>query len=164
MQATRLDAAEVEVARERFKKWGLTHVRTIALGAYRFPPKPENIAAAKKAAEEAGAMPLVQRFDYGDEIGFSEWLKPLKPEELKARFAEWQKKKRGKVNFETPISDAATSASNPALFVDSMEFYEDTAIDYVASQAVEIPKAFGSEASASFINGVLGSVSALAVE
>jgi hypothetical protein len=136
---------ELAIARERFEKRGLTIGRAYAVGEYRFMPTPENIAAAKKRVQDAGAMSLVQRFDYGDEIAFVEWLALLKPEELKAKFAEWQQKNRGKVSFDTPNSDAATAASDPQRYVDSLEFYTDAAVEKVASLAQEIPKELGSD-------------------
>ncbi len=136
---------ELAIARERFEKRGLTILPAYAVGEYRFMPTPENVAAAKKRVEEAGAMPLLRRFDYGDEIAFSEWLSLLKPEELKAKWTEWQQKKHGRVNFESPDSSAATSKSNPRLYVDSREFYEDAAIEKVASMAQEITKQMGTD-------------------
>ncbi|HVF11402.1 MAG TPA: hypothetical protein VNA16_11390, partial [Abditibacteriaceae bacterium] len=133
----------LEIARERFNKLGLKPNRSIALGAYRQTPTPENIALARKAAETNGILPYVQRFDYGDEIAFFEWLSPIQPDEMKARFAAWQKQHKGKVEFETPDSSAAAAVANPVLYVDSQRFYEDAAIEYVAQQAREIPRALG---------------------
>lgn len=145
LQPPKLDATVLTIGRERFQKWGLTPTRTLGVGAYRLYPTAENVAAAKKAIEEAGVQSLVHRFDYGDEIAFSEWLSLLKPEEIKAKFAEWQQKKHGKVRFDTPESSAATARSNPLLYVDSMEFYEDAAIEKVASLARDIPKQLGAD-------------------
>lgn len=144
-QPPAIDKPALAVARERFAKWGLTPSRSIAIGAYRLMPTPENVAAAKKAAVDAGVLPLVQRFDYGDEIGFGEWLGLLKPEEIKAKFAQWQQKKHGKVQFETPDSSAAASKANGQLFADSMEFYEDVSIAKVAELAQAIPQQLGPE-------------------
>jgi len=142
MHPPNLDTNILQVARERFAGWKLTPGRTLALGDYRFMPTAENVAKAKKAAENAGVLNLVQRFDYGDEIGFGEWLTLLKPEEIKPKFAEWQQEKFGKVKFETPNSAAGT---DPELYVDSMEFYEDVSIAKIAELAQEIPKQLGSE-------------------
>src|ERR1051325_9300287 len=47
-------AAELAIARERFQQRGLTIGRTFVLGEYRLMPTPENIAAAKKRAEDLG--------------------------------------------------------------------------------------------------------------
>ncbi len=138
-------ADHLAIARERFEKRGLTIGRTFVLGEYRFMPTPENIAVAKKRAEDLGVMPLINRFDYGDEIAFAEWLSLLTPEELKTKFAEWQQKRYGKVIFVTPDSSAAAAKSNPQLYVESREFYEDAAIEKVASMAQEIPKQLGAD-------------------
>jgi len=138
-------AEQLAIGRERFKQRGLEIGRTIVLGEYRCMPTPENIALKKKQAEDLGVLPLVHRFDYGDEIAFSEWLALLKPEELKTKFAEWQQKKHGKMNFDTPDSSAAAAKSNPQLYVDSREFYEEAAIAKVAELAQEIPKQLGAD-------------------
>lgn len=135
----------LEKARERFAERGLAPNRHIALGAYRNPPTPEAIKTARENAEKAGVLNLVQRFDYGDEIGFSEWLNPIKPEELNAKFVEWQQKKHGAAPFAKPDSSAQASKENPRLFFDSQQFYEEAAIEHVAEMAKELPKAFGPE-------------------
>lgn len=133
----------LQVARERFAARNLRPNRGIALGAYRLPPTPENIATARATAEKFGVLPLLQRFDYGDEIGFSEWLGPLKPDEMKADFAAWQLKKHGAARYGTPDSSAQAAQADPMLYADSQEFYEDAAIERVANMAREIPRAFG---------------------
>lgn len=145
MQAQTDIKPDLERARERFKEWGIAPNRSIAFGAYRQMPTPENVARVKKAAEENGLLPYVQRFDYGDEIAFSEWLAPIKADDMRARFAAWQKQHKGKVEFATPDSSAAAAQKDPVLYVDSQRFYEETAIDYVAGQAREIRKALGPE-------------------
>ncbi len=145
MQPPKLPMPALEVARERFAAWNLKPGRTIALGQYRFFPTPENIAATKQAAADAGVADLVHRFDYGDEIAFNEWLSLLKPEELTARWEQWQKARHGEIRHAKPDSRAATATADPTLFVDSMIFYEDTAIERVAELAAEIPKQLGPE-------------------
>jgi hypothetical protein len=72
-------------------------------------------------------------------------LGPLKPEEIKARFAAWQQKHHGAAKYEMPNSDAKTALADPVLYVDSLKFYEETAISTVADQAKAIPAALGSE-------------------
>ena len=134
----------LSLARERFAARDLVPTgRSISLGAYRSPPTPENIAKAKEIAERWDLLPRIQRFDYGDEIGFSEWLSPLTPEQLQARFATWQQEERGGVRFRTPDSSSAAAARDAVLYVDSQEFYEDTALSYVASLARRLPETFG---------------------
>lgn len=137
------DGTALDVVRERFKKWGQPLNRSVAIGAYRLAPTVENIAAAKKTAEDAGVLPYLQRFDYGDEIPMLEWLAPIKPDEMKARFVAWQKQGAGHAEFEAPDSGAGAATANPKLYVESQKFYEDTAISYVAAQAREIPKQLG---------------------
>ena len=138
-------AASLEVARERFAKWNQPLTRSIGVGAYRSPPTPENLALAKAIVEKNNLQGLLQRYDYGDEIAFFEWLKPLGEEELKTRFAAWQQKKHGAVRYQTPDSTSDAAAKDPILYADSQAFYEDAAIEYVASQAREIPKVLGPE-------------------
>ena len=136
---------QIEAAKLRFQQRGLQPNRSVALGKYRFSPTAENIAEAKKAAIDAGVLPLVQRFDYGDEIAFSEWLAPLTPEQIKDRFAVWQQRNNGKVAFETPDSSAKAAQENPILYVDSLKFYDEAAISSVAELAREIPKQLGAD-------------------
>ena len=132
-----------QVARERFDAWKLKPSKTLAIGAFRNFPTPENIDKAKVEAEIAGVSDWIGRFDYGDEISFSEWLKPIPDQELKARFVDWQQKRNGKVVWDAPDSSHLTARRDPNLFVDSMRFYEDTAIETVSTQASALPKVFG---------------------
>ena len=132
-----------DVARERFEKWSWQPNRAVALGAYRNFPTPENIETARAAAQKAGVLPDLQRFDYGDEISFAEWLKPIPQAEINARFARWQQEHNGKVQWETPDSRGVNAADNPELYVDSSRFYEETAIQSVAQQAKSIAPALG---------------------
>jgi len=133
----------LDVARERFQQWGLQPSRSIALGLYRQLPTAENVATAHDYAVKNGILPYVQRFDYGDEIAFSEWLTPIKDDEMATRFAAWQKQHKGAAKFAKPDSSTAAATANPELYVDSLKFYEETATSYVAGLAKEIPKAFG---------------------
>jgi hypothetical protein len=135
----------IAVAQQRFTTWGLVPARSIALGLYRNPPTPENIAKVKAAAEGAGVLPLLARFDYGDEISFSEWLESIPREEQIKRFVEWQQKRTGKAEFPKPNSNASTAANNPILYVDSLKFYDEAAINHVANQAKEVTAQLGDE-------------------
>lgn len=148
MQPPVLPEEELKIARERFKQWGLTPGRTIALGQYRWMPTPENIAATKKAAEDAKILPLVERFDYGDEIGFAEWLALLMPEqfkkvdgetgrklaedwkkdntaEWKKSFPVWQMKNYNNTDYPAPAFDAKTAETNAQWYVESVNYYLD---------------------------------------
>lgn len=75
-------AKTLDVARQRFDAWGLEPNRSVALGTYRNFPSPENQSRAQKLSESTGIKDLLQRFDYGDEIAFSEWLRLTKPEAM----------------------------------------------------------------------------------
>jgi len=134
--------ATVDIAKARFSQWGLQPNRGIALGAFRQAPTAENVKSTFDFAQQNGITQYVQRYDFGDEIGFTEWLSPLKDDELKTRFAAWQKQHGGS-SFPKPDSSAAAAASNPELYVDSLKFYEETATTYVAGLSSAIPKAFG---------------------
>lgn len=138
-------APGLEAAKAQFQKRGLALNRSIALGKYRMQPTAKNIADAKKFAEDAGIMPFIQRYDYGDEIAFSEWLSAFKADELQTMFAAWQQKHKGKVEWTVADSSAAAAEKDPRLYVDSLRFYEDASVEYVASQAKGIPEAFGSD-------------------
>ncbi len=148
MQPPTLPDEPLQVARERFAKWGLTPGRTIALGQYRWMPTTENIAATKKAAEDAKVLPLLQRFDYGDEIGFAEWLALFMPDqfkkvdndagrkladewtknntaEWKKSFPVWQMGIYNKVEFDTLAFDAKTAETNAQWYVESVNYYQE---------------------------------------
>jgi hypothetical protein len=144
-QPPKIDAEAIAVARERFQQWGLQPNRSIALGKYRQMPTAQNVAQAAQAARDAGVLDLVHRFDYGDEIAFSEWLSLIPKEELPQRFAAWQQRHLGATPHATPDSSAKAAQENPALYVDSLAFYEDEAIAEVARLAQEIPKQLGPE-------------------
>ncbi|HMC65082.1 MAG TPA: beta-galactosidase trimerization domain-containing protein, partial [Gemmataceae bacterium] len=140
----------------------------MAMG-YRNPPTAENIAAAKQELAKNGMAPWLLWYDYGDEIHFSEWMGMLveseakqsksKPEEIVARrWQAWLKAKRpgfqagdywlpkwGAVDPAKlkPDSSAAAAAANPRLYVDSLLFYEDTAIGFVAAGNKAVKAALG---------------------
>ncbi len=85
----------------------------------------------------------------------------LKPEDVvRVLWQDWLKKKRdnlrpadywleswGPVNplLLRPDSSAAAASANPRLYVDSLLFYEDTAISYVANRAREVRQALGAD-------------------
>ena len=141
--ATRDLNPAMQVARERFAKRGLQPNRGLALGSYRSPPTPENIAIVRATAEKAGALPNLQRFDYGDEIAFSEWIKLIPADQLQQQFADWQIKKHGAARYAKPDSSAQAAQTDPILYVDSQDFYEEAAIQHVAQMARAVPKELG---------------------
>ncbi len=146
---------------EAMKSMGLPfNVSAQAMG-YRQPPTDENISKAKAAFEKNGLLPYLRFFDYGDEIHFSEWIatamgnKPLAPlwgEWLKAHrpgykpeeywLAGWGHVDAAKLK---PDSTAASAKENPKLYVDSVEFYEDLAYNWVSKQAKEVKAQLGQQ-------------------
>ncbi|MDO8587331.1 MAG: beta-galactosidase trimerization domain-containing protein [Armatimonadota bacterium] len=158
--------------RARLKGVGIDLNKSVAYGEYRFPPTAANIAKAKKAVDEAKMGPYMRWFDYGDEIGFSEWVTymmaekkaELKNPDLKTEdvihplWQKWLEKNRlafkpadywrtswGKIDPAQmrPDSSAEASAEKPKLFVDSTIFYEDMTIAWVAKGARAIKQALG---------------------
>ncbi|NQU11008.1 hypothetical protein HQ590_09475, partial [bacterium] len=53
---------------------GLGPTKSAIYMEYRFPPTPENVAKAKDLVTKSDALGEMRWFDYGDEIGFSEWF------------------------------------------------------------------------------------------
>ncbi len=153
---------------------GVKPTKSWSISGYRNPPTAKGIEAAKKQLSgEYGK--LIRWFDYGDEIGFGEWMGQLVQEELaRAKTAgqanvkaeqvvqllwlSWLKEKRptekpidywlpawGEPNIARlkPDSSAAAAKANPKLYVDSLHFYEDMAISYVATGAKAVKAALG---------------------
>jgi len=73
-----------------------------------------------------------------------DWLRAHRPE---ANVRDYWLKEWGPFNLSRmrPDSSAETAAANPRLYVDSLLFYEDTAIRFVADGMKEVKKAFGAE-------------------
>lgn len=160
------------VALKNVQAAGLGPTKSANYGEYRFPPTPENIATAKAAMEKIGAMPYMRWFDYGDEIAFSEWFyymaeqkkkelnnpkltvdqmirpmwlawliqnrKGFKPEDYWR--ASWGKLDATQLH---PDASAEASTEKPKLYVDSVLFYEDASIGWVAQGAKAVKAAFG---------------------
>lgn len=151
---------------------GVPPNRSLMAMLYRNPPTPENIAAAKKQFEDAGKLHLMRRFDYGDEIPFSEWVgrliaqmridleKPGIPTEdlLRPLWQAWLDEHRagydprdywrdawGEMAIDNlrPDSSADAAKQKPVLYVDSIIFYEDSAIAYVAAGARQVRAELG---------------------
>lgn len=151
-----------EVMRKNLAAAGVPRVRSEQAMTYRNPPTPANIAAAKK--QFAGDnLKFLQWFDYGDEIGFGEWIgmmvqermsgpssgQKLTPELVISRlWNDWLVKNRATVKREEywraswgafdatklkPDSSAGAAKENPRLYVDSLIFYEETAMEFAAS-------------------------------
>jgi len=155
---------------------GVKPTKSWAVSGYRNPPTAKNVEAAKKhLSGEFGK--LIRWYDYGDEIGFGEWVdhlaaeqvalaaaegqKNVKPEQvIQLLWLSWLKEKRptekpidywlpawGVPNLTQlkPDSSAAAAKANPKLYVDSVLFYEDVAIGYVAAGAKAVKAALGKD-------------------
>ena len=70
---------------------GVPPTKSWDVGAYRNPPTPANIAAAKKDLVRTQMQPYLRSFDYGDEIDFSEWVGMMAQEEIAKAAAEGRK-------------------------------------------------------------------------
>ncbi|MFO0879076.1 MAG: beta-galactosidase trimerization domain-containing protein [Gemmataceae bacterium] len=139
---------------------------------YRNPPTLANIGKARAQVEREGMLPQLRFFDYGDEIGFSEWLGMLTAEvtardkRLNARqvvtklWLEWLKANRPRLQIRDywleewgpvtaegfrPDSSAKAAKQNPRLYVDSLLFYEEMAIRFAAEGARAVRTALGSD-------------------
>ena len=143
---------------------------------YRNPPTRANIDRARIDLQRTGLDKQLRFFDYGDEIGFSEWFsmlvadeinraraagKTLTPAEVVARrWLEWLKANRPNNRIQDywlpawgpfspgkfrPDSSAAAAASNPRLYVDSLLFYEESAIRFAADGAKAVRSALGAD-------------------
>ncbi|HEY7331038.1 MAG TPA: beta-galactosidase trimerization domain-containing protein [Gemmataceae bacterium] len=153
---------------------GVPVSKSWAVGDYRNPPTRSNIEKARQSLERYGLGGQLRFFDYGDEIAFSEWIQlrvqsdidqaklqdsSVKPVLAKLWF-EWLHEHRPDANVKDywmkewgpfnpvrlrPDSSATAAAANPRLYVDSLLFYEDLAIRFVADGMKEVKKALGAD-------------------
>ncbi len=161
---------------KNLKEAGIEPTKSWAISGYRNFPTKANIETAKTNLKIRGMERYLLWFDYGDEIGFSEWLHlpvaesqarakeqkvKIKEEEvLRLLWQDWLKKERPKFNptdywlepwgpvnagLLRPDSSAAAAAANPRLYVDSLLFYENTSIAYVADRAKEVRDLLGGD-------------------
>lgn len=115
---------------------GLPLTKSAQAMGYRNPPSKQAAETVKAQLEKSGALPYVRFFDYGDEIHFAEWVGNAtggKADQIPALWAAWYAKKFPGQNppAPKPNSAAATAKANPRLYVDSVMFYEDLAMDWV---------------------------------
>jgi len=163
-----------KIAMKNQQAAGIAPNRSWMAMSYRNPPTPGNIAAAKKQLDANGMGQYLQWFDYGDEIGFGEWIgmmlqeemevakaakqKTTPPEILAKKWRDWLTAKRPAIKREEywlpawgafdaarlkPDSSAKAAAANPRLYVDSLIFYEETAIDFAAKGMKAVKATFG---------------------
>jgi hypothetical protein len=155
---------------------GIKPSKSWSISGYRNPPTAKNIEAARTALARGDMGKYLQWYDYGDEIGFSEWVGMLvdetvarvkaggqvaKPEQVvQVMWLAWLKEKRPTQKPEDywlpawgepdltrlrPDSSAAAALGNPRLYVDSILFYEDASIAYVAAGAKGVKGALGED-------------------
>lgn len=151
---------------------GVPLTKSVCYGEYRFPPTDKNIAEAKARITKECGLDKLRWFDFGDEIAFSEWVsymvadqrdklgnKDLKTEDVvRPLWREWLAKNRpgykveeywlagwGELNqtLLRPDSTAAAAKEKPRLYVDSVLFYEDAAIAYVAAGSKKVKAELG---------------------
>jgi len=162
-------------AQQNWKERGLEVNRSMAASAYRNYPTKSFIDQWKKDIDATGYGKYLQWYDYGDEIIFSEWLsvmtgdmttndpiyKGQKPEEiLSTMWKAWLAKNRpgfkaadywlqawGAVDAAKlrPDSSDKAAAENAVLYVDSLKFYEESAIAFVAQGVKNVKATFGND-------------------
>ncbi|MHB0937997.1 MAG: beta-galactosidase trimerization domain-containing protein [Armatimonadota bacterium] len=162
------------MAKTNLAKHGLGPTKSVLAMEYRLPPTDANIARYKELLTKSGALPYLRTFDYGDEISFSEWFGllteakrieqnnpkltveemtlPLWQAWLKEHHkgfkpadywrAEWGKLDVTKLR---PDASAEAAAEKPRLYVDSISFYEDVSIQFVAKQAQKVRAELGQD-------------------
>jgi hypothetical protein len=132
------------------EQMGLPLTRSAQAMAYRQHPTAENIAKVKETFEKNGLMSQLLFFDYGDEIHFAEWVRAAtggKKEQIPERWKAWYAKRfPGRaLPADQPDSTAAAAVSNPRLYVDSVMFYEDVAMEWVAAGNQAVKAALGQD-------------------
>jgi hypothetical protein len=157
-------------------KVGVPASKSWMVMGYRNPPTRANIERAKVDLKRGDLGRYLKWYDYGDEIGFSEWVnlvvqeaiaaakaegKVVKAEQvLNARWLNWLRANRPKartgdywlarwgtfdVTRMRPDSSAAAARLNPRLYVDSLLFYEETAIRHAAAGAARVRAELGKD-------------------
>lgn len=161
---------------ENLKEVGIPLTKSWMVMGYRNPPTKTNVRNAKVDLARRKLDKHLLFFDYGDEIGFSEWMSMMADEEvaaakekkvtltrqqvINARWIEWLKTNRPKnspkdywlddwgpmnqANFR-PNSSAKAATERPRLYVDSLLFYEETAIKFAADGAKAVKAEFGDD-------------------
>ncbi|MFQ3651704.1 MAG: hypothetical protein SNJ75_15375, partial [Gemmataceae bacterium] len=164
-------------AEENLLRVGIGPTKSWAISGYRNPPTEAVIARAKGDLARRKRTDQVRFFDYGDEIGFGEWVtlslnedvaalkqagNPMATADslLRERWIAWLKDHRGKQQIKDywlpawgpfvasqmrPDSSAKTAQTNPRLFIDSLLFYEEMAINFAARGKASVKAALGQE-------------------
>ncbi len=113
---------------------GLPDNRSRALARHRNLPTDENIAKWKAHIAETGGLETVAWFDYGDEIRFSTWVKrAFAEDEIGGLWRTWlEANGAGSLLALHPDTTREAAHAQPRLYVDSLRFYEDSVIAWVA--------------------------------
>lgn len=142
------------------KEVGIPLNRSAMILKYRYPPTAENIEKARQEVAKKEIGPYLRWFDYGDEIGFGEWigyatkagldverawrawLKANRPGYKLADYwlDEWGQPDAARLR---PCGEGKIARTKPRLFIDSSIFYEDFAIAFVARGMQAVKRAFG---------------------
>ena len=161
---------------ENLKAVGIGPSRSWAVTDYRNPPTRLNIEKAQSGLVRNKMGPHLRFFDYGDEIGFGEWMDVLLAEDvararnagkkyspkqmLTERWLVWLKANRPDTQLKEywlpawgpiapagfrPDSSADAARRNPRLYVDSLLFFEETAIRFAATGASAARAALGDD-------------------
>jgi hypothetical protein len=159
---------------DNLKAAGVPPTKSWMVMGYRNPPLPANIEQARTELARNGLKPHLKWYDYGDEIGFGEWMDLVVRAEadrdraagraparvLNRLWLEWLRANRGdrrpedywlaawgpvNVALLRPDSSSAAAAANPRLYVDSLLFYEDAVLRFVAAGAKQVRSALGDD-------------------
>jgi hypothetical protein len=142
------------------KEVGIPLNRSAMILAYRNPPLPANIEKARQQVEKLKLGPHLEWFDYGDEVGFGEWIEYAARAglDVNAAWRGWLAKNRPGCDLNDywlgewgepdasklrPFSDGKIAGRKPRLFIDSRIFYEGFAIDFVGRGMRQVKSAFG---------------------
>ena len=163
---------DINIAIKNLKQFGIELNRSMAVMGYRNPPTDENIKTAKENFTRNGFIQYLQYFDYGDEMHFSEWVdylvsdkiakasdpKPTKEKIIAMLWQNWLKTNRQGYKIEDywlnewgnpnqqkmkPNSTAEAAIQKPKLYVDSLIFYENIAIEFTAMAANKVRSELG---------------------
>ena len=154
---------DLKVAIANLAAVGVAATRSLTMSKYRLPPTAANVAALDKEVTAAGVKQYLSGYDYGDEIPFSEWLDLMLKEAgggaptalFGPLFRAWlDRRQPGYVQSDYllpsstilhPDSSAAAARYRPRLYVDSLRFYEESAIAFVAEGRNRVKAKFGDD-------------------
>ncbi len=146
---------------DRMREAGIEPTRSYALSGYRNYPVESNILALRQRVEEQGLAPYLRWFDYGDEIHFAEWVGLMlqhTEQDVGTLWRDWLGENRpgyapadywldawGALDAAAlkPDSSAVAADQKPRLYVDSVKFYQESAIAFLAEGMQIIKRELG---------------------